>query len=242
MLETITISSDDNSSDHSAAGLITKISPAIRDNNRVNIYVDDKFFCSLDISQVVDLRIKMGKKLNEEELNKLKVASDFGKFYARALEYVLLRPRSSKEIRDYLKKKTLSRKISIKNRKTGEYKVVDKPGYSKELVEPVLERLKKRGYINDELFAKQWIQNRAVIKGTSKKKLELELRQKGVDNAIIEQALATSGRDDKNELRKVIAKKSTRYPDEQKFVQYLVRLGFNYSDILDELSLEDSSD
>ena len=241
MLETITIF-DDESSDSPTAGYITKISPAVRNNNRVNIYVDNRFFCSLDISQVVDLQIKVGKQLNDEELGQLRKASDFGKFYALALEYALLRPRSSKEMLDYLKKKTLNRKISIKDRKTGEYKIKEKIGYPAELIELVFKRLKKRGYINDTRFAEQWIQNRSVAKGVSEKKLKLELRKKGINNATIEQALANSGRSEKNELRKVIAKKRKKYTDNQKFVQYLVRLGFDYSDVLDELSFEDSSD
>lgn len=242
MLETTTIFSDEKSSNDSTTGLITKISPAIRNNNRVNIYVDDKFFCSLDISQVVDLRIKEKKQLSGEELEQLKKASDFGKFYACALEYALLRPRSSKEMLDYLKKKTFSRKVSVRDRKTGTHKIIEKSGYSEDLVKPVFKRLKKRGYINDEYFAEQWVQNRSIIKGISRKKLKLELREKGIDDVTIEQALANSGRDEKSELKKVIAKKRTKYTDSQKLTQYLVRLGFNYSDVLDELSLEDLSD
>ena len=41
---------------------------------------------------------------------------------------------------------------------------------------------------------------------------------------------------EREELEKVIAKKAKKYPDEQKLIQYLMRQGFNYSDILDELS------
>ena len=43
-------------------------------------------------------------------------------------------------------------------------------------------------------------------------------------------------------LHKIILRKRTKYPDSEKFAQYLMRQGFNYSDVLDELSLaEDSS-
>ena len=110
MLETITIF-DDEAVNKKQSHRITDIKEAVRDKNRVNIYVDDKFFCSLDISQVVELHLKIGKELSEEEKSQLKHASEFGKFYQRALEYSLMRPRSSKEIRAYLKKKTLSRKV-----------------------------------------------------------------------------------------------------------------------------------
>lgn len=214
---------------------ITDIKQAVRDENRVNLYIDNKFFCSLDISQVVDFHLKIGKVLTEEDLQNIKRASDFGKFYSRALEYALTRPHSAKEIKDYLKKKTINRKIRVKNRKTGEYQTKDKEGYDESLVPLVFERLVDRGYIDDERFAKLWVENRNVAKGISKKKLKLELQQKGISSDIIERVLSDDARDEREELRKVIAKKAKRYQDKQKLTQYLVRQGFNYSDVLEEL-------
>lgn len=214
---------------------ITDIKQAVRDENRVNIYIDNKFFCSLDISQVVDYHLKIGKVLTREELQDIRRASDFGKFYSRALEYVLSRPHSAKEIQDYLKKKTLNRMIRVKNRKTGEYQTKQKEGYDASLIPLVFERLENHGYVDDERFARLWVENRNVSKGISKKKLKLELQQKGISSSIIEQVLEDGARDEREELRKVIAKKANRYQDKQKFTQYLVRQGFNYSDVLEEL-------
>jgi SOS response regulatory protein OraA/RecX len=74
------------------------------------------------------------------------------------------------------------------------------------------------------------------------KKLKLELRAKGVADDIIDRCLAESPRNEREELRKMIAKKAKRYPDEQKLIQYLLRQGFNYSDVLDELSALSSSE
>ena len=241
MLETHTIFDDAVGSKKPIAHRVSDIKEAVRDKNRVNIYIDDKFFCSLDISQVVDLHLKIGRELSSEELDQLKRASDFGKFYARALEYALMRPRSSKEISDYLKKKTLDRKVRVKNRKTGEYSTQEKKGYDASLVPLVFSRLEKRGYIDDRRFAELWVENRNVSKGTSIKKLRLELQQKGISSKIIDEVLTESGRSEIEELRKIIARKAKKYPDEQKLIQYLLRQGFNYSDISDELSSIESS-
>lgn len=235
MLDTITIF-DDEAAPKKQLHRVTDIKPAVRDQNRVNVYIDDKFFCSLDISQVVDLRIKIGREISEDEKKQLKRASDFSKFYARALEYALIRPRSSREVKDYLKKKTLSRKIRVKNRKTGEYQTKEKQGYDESLVPLVFQRLEERGYIDDERFTKIWVENRNVNKGSSIKKLRLELQQKGVSQQIIDTILSESDRNDKSELKKIIAKKHDKYLDQQKLIQYLLRAGFNYSDILDALS------
>lgn len=221
---------------------ITDIKEAVRDQDRLNIYIDGKFFCSLALSQVVDLKLKIGRVLTDEELVELKRASEFGKLYQRALEYALLRPHSQKELRDYLKKKTLSRTIRVKNKKTGEYQTKLKEGFDASLVEPVLARLIERGYVDDERFARLWVENRSVRKGVSQKKLRLELQAKGVAQDIIENCLSEGIRNEQEELAKVIAKKAKKYPDEQKLIQYLLRQGFNYSDILDALSAASSSE
>ncbi len=221
---------------------ITDIKEAVRDQDRLNIYIDGKFFCSLALSQVVDLKLKIGRVLTDEELVELKRASEFGKLYQRALEYALLRPHSQKELRDYLKKKTLSRTVRVKNKKTGEYQTKLKEGYSTSLVEPVLARLIERGYVDDERFARLWIENRSVRKGISQKKLRLELQTKGVSQDIIDNCLSEGVRNEQEELAKVIAKKAKKYPDEQKLTQYLLRQGFNYSDVVEALSAASSSE
>ncbi len=236
MLETITILEDDDSpAERRHSHCVTDIKEAIHDKNRINIYIDSKFYCSLDISQVVDLGIKVDRILSKKEMANLKRASDFGKFYTRALEYVLMRPRSVKEVRDYLRRKTNSKKIRIKNRETGEYQTKEREGYDASLIPLVLDRLGQRGYLDDRRFAQLWIENRSTKKGISIKKLQLELMQKGVSQQVIEEVLQDSSRNERDELRKTIARKSHRYENPQKLIQYLLRQGFSYSDILEEL-------
>jgi regulatory protein len=132
---------------------ITDISLQAKNPNRVNISVDGKYRFSLDVFQVGELGIKRNNDYSEAEIVGFETESQFGKLYARTLEYAMLRPRSVKEIRDYLWKKTLTTKY--KSRKTGEIK--DKPGISKEITERVLERVQQKGYVNDEQFTRWWL-------------------------------------------------------------------------------------
>ena len=206
---------------------ITALTTQQKDPNRVNVMVDGRFRFSLDIYQVADLGIKVGKEYDEKELGELETESQFGKLYARSLEYCLIRPHSSREVRDYLYRKTLNKKY--KSKKTGELK--ERPGASKTVTERVFNRLVEKGYIDDEKFARFWIENRNQRKGTSKRKLQAELAAKGVDQTIINEYLAETERNDRDELQKIIIKKRSRYPDEQKFMQYLIRQGFSYDDI-----------
>ena len=206
---------------------ITDISLQARNNNRVNVFIDGKYDFSLDVAQVVDCGVKVGRMLTEAELTELRREGEFGKLYARALEYTLMRPHSAREIRDYLQRKTLPRKY--KQRKTGT--LIEKPGASPAVAQRVFARLEERGHIDDGAFAQWWVENRHQSKGASRRKLEAELRAKGVAPEVIHQALAQSKRADENELAKVIAKKRPRYPDEQKLIAYLLRQGFAYDDI-----------
>ena len=214
---------------------ITSISAQTKNPDRVNVSVDGKYRFSLDISQVVDLGVKVGKEYTESELSELENESQFGKLYARALEYCLMRPHSSREVHDYLWRRTKATKYKSR---TGEIK--EREGVSQETVERIFNRLVEREYVNDETFARWWIENRNVRKGTSLRKLEAELRAKGVDPKIIADKLQESPRQDEDELQKVIAKKQNRYDDPQKFKQYLMRQGFSYDAITS--ALEKSED
>ena len=69
------------------------------------------------------------------------------------------------------------------------------------------------------------MENRFVKKGISKKRLKMELIKKGIVKDIIDEVL--DGRNDEEEIRKMINKKREKYDDE-KLMAYLVRQGFSY--------------
>lgn len=213
---------------------ITAITAQLQNPDRVNVSVDGKYRFSLDIAQVIELGVKVGREYDEAGLAELEAESQFGKLYARTLEYCLMRPHSSREVRDYLYRKT--RATKYKSKKTGELK--ERAGVSESITARVFDRLVNKGYIDDEKFARYWAENRNQTKGASRRKLQAELRAKGVEAAIIDAALAESDRSDEDELAKIIAKKRARYPDEQKFMQYLARQGFSYDDIKAALAEE----
>jgi regulatory protein len=214
---------------------ITDISSQVRNPDRVNISVDGKYRFSLDIFQLSELGVKIGKEYTDQELVELETESQFGKLYGRALEYCLMRPHSAKEVRDYLWRKT--RTTKQRNKKTGE--ITDREGVSQAVADRVYARLVDKGYIDDEKFTRFWVENRNLTKGSSKRKLIAELRLKGVEQSIIDLVLSDSDRSDDDELRKVLAKKSSKYDDEQKLIAYLARQGFMYDDIKAALSEDD---
>ncbi|MBR3329448.1 RecX family transcriptional regulator [Candidatus Saccharibacteria bacterium] len=186
---------------------ITDIRQAVKNENRVNVFVDGKYSFSLDVSQVVELKLKVGQKISAEDLEEFESVSEFGKLYQRALEWVLTRPRSERETRDYLYKKVYNKKL-------------DK-GY----INKIIDKLRDKKYLDDEGFAEWYVENRFVKKGISQKRLKMELIKKGVSNEIIEKVLSV--RNDEEEILKMIAKKRDKYDDDQ-LIQYLCRQGFSF--------------
>jgi regulatory protein len=201
---------------------ITSISIQQRDKNRVNVSVDGKYRFSLDYTQIAELGVKVGKEYTEAELSDLENESQFGKLYMRALEYSLMRPHSQYELSQYLYRKTRDTLT-----KTGSVK----KGVSKALTERVFDRIISKGYVNDEAFARYWVENRQLRKGISKRKLQAELASKGVERSIVEALLSETDRTDEEEIQKIIEKKAGRYDSEQKLIAYLARQGFSYDDI-----------
>lgn len=203
--------------------LVTDIKLQVKNSNRVSIYLDGRYSFSLTVDQLASFNFKKGDDLSLEEVEAYKDESSYGKLKAVALDYLLLRTRSKKEFRDYLFRKTLST-YDKKGKKIIRYTDVQ--------AKRVYEHFLNTKYLDDEFFAKTWVENRNLKKGVSKKKLYQELRQKGIEDHVIEQALGASGRDDLGELKKVLTKKAERYKsDDNKLIRYLASLGFNYEDI-----------
>jgi regulatory protein len=209
---------------------ITAIKAQVRDKNRVNISIDGKYRLSLDMLQMVEFGLRTGQEISEKELASLEDESQYGKLYTRSLEYALTRPRSLREMKDYLYRKTRDTRT-----KTGSIK----KGVSPELTERVFNRLVEKGYLDDVKFAQFWVENRNVRKGSSLRKLKSELSAKGVTSEIVEQILSHSERTDQEEIQKIIAKKAARYDDQQKLIAYLARQGFRYDDIQSALNTID---
>ena len=213
---------------------VTGISVQAKNADRVNVSIDGHYRFSLDVFQVGQLGIKVGNEYDESEIVEIENESAFGKLYSRTLEYCLMRPHSAREVKDYLWRKTRATKY-----KSRDGQIKDREGASEMNAQRTFERLAERGYIDDEKFARFWVENRNLTKGSSKRKLVAELRLKGIENSIIESTLSETDRSDDDELRKILIKKRSKYADDQKLIAYLARQGFSYDDI--KLALSENS-
>lgn len=112
-------------------------------------------------------------------------------------------------------------------------------------IDYIIERLKHDHILDDEMFAKYFVENRYILKGISNRRLTQELKKKGIDDLIIQKVLSENEygekpRDDAEEIDKLIERKFRRVTtadleDEkakndfkQKTLAYLMRQGFEY--------------
>ncbi len=199
---------------------ITNIKQQARNKDRISVYVDGKYSFSLSTWQFSEAGLKLGEEISNQRLEELSEESDFGKIHDRSLMWLLLRPRSTWEVEDYLRRK-----------------VEDEP-----MREKLLAKFKERKYIDDEDFAERWVQNRRLLKPISKLKLRQELLKKRVPKEIIDQTLEEDETNEVEVLKELIEKKRrvTRYQNDRKLMEYLARLGFRYGDIKEAMEQLDA--
>ncbi|HET7726388.1 MAG TPA: regulatory protein RecX [Candidatus Limnocylindrales bacterium] len=63
-------------------------------------------------------------------------------------------------------------------------------GYHKPLVEAAIERLVELGFLDDDAFARAWVESRDRVRPRGEQALRRELRLKGVEPAVVDAALA----------------------------------------------------
>lgn len=216
--------------------VITRISRQLKRPDRYSVYINNRYVFSLNETQLIEARLKVGMECGQEVLDSLKIESQFGKLYERTVNYIYIRPRSRKEVEEYLRRVLFYPKpkcIVARDGARQYVKQVVDTDLANNLLTRVVDRLEHKGYINDQVFAEQWIQMRLAGKKTSLKKLQLELRTKGISEDIIATILQNDNNPDLQTLKELIIKKRkfSRYAKQDKLVAYLMRLGFSYQDI-----------
>lgn len=196
---------------------ITRITRQVKRQDRYSVYIDGKYEFSLSESDLVRLGLRKDQEFTAAELEDMQLTSRIGKAYDRALNYLGIRPHSEQEIRQYLRRKQ----------------------YEEEVIETVMNKLANLKLIDDVAFARAWVESRQALKPRSRRKLQQELMQKGVDRDTIDRALEAIDEDVQlQNLRQLIDKKRPRYSDERKLMAYLAGQGYPYDLIKQALSQE----
>ncbi len=193
------------------AGAITDIKVQDRNGRWVQVYVEGEPAFTLPVEEAVHLR--RGQQLNAADMARWRALSQYYQAKERALAYLARRPRSMTEVRRYLKDK----------------------GFDTETIERVMTRLQTLDYVNDRTFAAYWVEQRTTFRPRGVIALRHELRQKGVDEHIIDEVVAqvdeTVGA--RQALRPHLHRwRALDWPTfRQKATAFLARRGFHYETI-----------
>lgn len=193
------------------AGTITSLQQQKHDNDRVSIFLDDEFVCGVSLD--VAARLKRGQYLSDAEIDDLKHGDELERTYQKAVHYLGARPRSIVEVERHLREKNCS-DVAIA---------------------AAIQRLVEQQYLNDDEFARFWLEDRGRFRPRSASALRYELRQKGLDRDTIEEALAGVDEDEsawaaaQSRLPRLQGLPDAEFAE--KLTAFLARRGFNYDTI-----------
>jgi regulatory protein len=197
---------------------ITAIKQQVKKPERVSIFVDGKYEFSLSLDELVKYRLKNNDELDKADVKKYKKISEDGKLRARSLEWLLNRPHSEREFRDYL------------------YRKKTEP----EQLESLVEEMTGKGYLDNAKFA-AWFIELQGRRGKSDRAIRAELFRKGISGEMADGVITENAGGEVARLRRAIEKKRklSRYKnDPQKLMQYLVGKGFSWQLIKEQLAAD----
>lgn len=196
-------------------GIITKVERQKRSAERYNIYVQDEYAFAVHEDVLLAYQLLKGKEITLEEIKLILEEEKHKKAERAAYYYLGFRPRTRKELEDYLIRKE----------------------YTRETVRDVIHKLEAEGYLNDTDFAQKWAAERLRLKQKGPLLIKEELKQKGVALSVIEAALqqveyeeqeAACLRTAEKKWKQIKNKYSERYEQKQKLMLYLQRRGYTF--------------
>jgi regulatory protein len=144
---------------------VTALEVQKKNPNRVNVYLDDQF--AFGLSRIVAVWMKVGQQLGEEKIAALQESDAREIAMQKALHYLGYRSRSVDEVRKNLEKHEIPAAV----------------------IEDTIARLERENLVGDAKFAREWVENRSTFRPRGKRALSVELRQKGLSDAVIGEVL-----------------------------------------------------
>jgi regulatory protein len=188
---------------------ITSLRVQKRNKQRVNVFLDGEF--AFGLTRIVASWLQVGQELTDQKIADLKHKDEIEVGLQKALRFLSYRPRSVNEVRLNLKKHHID-EVNI---------------------ETIIERLQQNKLVNDAEFAQLWVENRSEFRPRGRRALQMELRQKGLADSEIDQAV--SGLDEESLAYRAGRKQARKYKELEwkefrtKMSAFLARRGFDYA-------------
>jgi regulatory protein len=191
--------------------IITDLKVQKRDSERFNVYLDGTYYCVLSAEAIVKNQLKIGAAVSREQIDSLQLETEKAQAINKTIKHLGGRLKTKKQVRDYLKTK----------------------GYVPAVINEVLDKLNEYSFIDDEQYAQEYIRCSAKNKG--KRRIENELKQKGVAEELIKQKTADIENEFESALelaKKYMKNKELSRENSAKLYRYLSYRGFASGDII----------
>lgn len=212
---------------------VTSIKPQKR-KDRLNVFLEEKFAFGVGLQVLLSENIKVGSTLGEEEIKKILKKENLSKLFDSSLKILSARPRSEKEIKDYLAQK-IAKTSNVKFSQAKE----------SVLITQIIAKLKNQKFVNDLEFAKWWATARTrQLKGP--RLIRVELIKKGIDRQIIDNILL-GFKNTKGQAIKALEKKLKIWRNlpkdkfREKVHRYLASRGFDWETIKETFAFFEKS-
>ncbi len=193
---------------------------------KIHLSLDGEYIATVNADYWFTCGIKSGSEVSPEQLEELLAESARRKMMNKALDLLSMRDYSRRELSDKLVTKAWEKK---------EQKDMDL-GSLKQQASDICDRLEELGLLNEERFARSYVDELIRRKHLSKSGLKTALIQKGVQRDIIETVLEEVEVDPVEQVRELLATKfkNRDLSDEKqktRTVNALLRLGYRYNEI-----------
>ncbi|MBO6145533.1 MAG: RecX family transcriptional regulator [Bacilli bacterium] len=191
-------------------------------NNKYKVFLDNNENIVLHENIILKYNLLLTKEI--DDLEEIKKDNNNYLIYDKVLKYISIKMRCESEIRAYLKKNEIDNK----------------------LIDEIVEKLKKQGFINEKLYVKSYILDKTRLNNIGPNKIKNELIKLNIDNNIIEEELNNINKEELNiTLEKLIDKKiksNRTYAGDvlkQKLLNDFINKGYSKEDILSILDKKD---
>lgn len=187
-----------------------------------SIILDDDSILNLHEDLILKYDLLLTKEIDNTMINVFLEENKKYTAYSDALRYLGIKMRSIKEIYEYL----------------------DKKMYSNEIINEVVEKLKKEKYLDDNLYASYYVVDRIKMSNDGPYKIMKDLEKKGICIEYINNSIIKfNDKVQQDKIDKLINKqiKSNHNKSsillKKKILEYLINLGYDRSIILSRLNV-----
>ncbi|MGN1208262.1 MAG: RecX family transcriptional regulator [Christensenellales bacterium] len=179
--------------------------------NRFNLFVDGEFYSGINLDQIVKYDLKNGCEIEKEKLDEIVLESESFYAFNKVLKYISKSMKTEHDLLVYLKQKS----------------------FRDDVIKKTIEKLKEYNYVNDEIYVKSYVETYKSKFGESR--LRQNLKNKNIDEELIEKYLILDERDVifniKKEILKQTKNKVLDAKQKQKIYRNLAFKGYSFEQI-----------